>query len=270
MPVPQFQPRPSPQSWELLDRILERVHADLPAALGLAITVHGGRGDPGLTVLAARGIGREITQAQFDGLGGPVVDAYEHQVPVLSLDLWTDDRWPRLALEAMLSRLPGQDTAWRDVRGAAAVPGLWQDEGTVVLSCVLDRPAAAATVNTLVGYEQLVNAAMITAAAQEGTAIADMLAILQSRGAIEQAKGAIMGCLRCDADTAWSTLRRASHESNVKLRALAVALVEHVSGSPAEAPVVGTPIVPDERARRAARLLWTVLTHAPRPVSPTD
>jgi hypothetical protein len=115
----------------------------------------------------------------------------------------------------------------------------------------LNRPATAATVNTLVGYEQLVFAAMLTSEAQDGTAVADMVAVLQSRGAIEQAKGAIMGCLRCDAETAWSTLRRASHESNVKLRTLAV----------------GSPIVPDEAARKAARLLWAVLTHAPKPVS---
>ena len=92
-----------------------------------------------------------------------------------------------------------------------------------------------------------------------------MLAVLQSRGAIEQAKGVIMGSLRCDAEAAWSTLRRASHESNVKLRELAVALVEHVGGVPAEQPAVSAPIVPDERARRAAGLLWAVLIHAPKP-----
>ena len=137
----------------------------------------------------------------------------------------------------------------------------------MVLSCTLDRPATAETVNTLVGYEQLIFAAMLTSGAQDGTAVADMMAVLQSRGAIEQAKGAIMGCLGCDAETAWTTLRRASHESNVKLRTLAVALMEHIGGSPAEQPAAGSPIVPDEAARKAARLLWAVLTRAPKPVS---
>ncbi len=118
---------------------------------------------------------------------------------------------------------------------------------------------------TQIGYQQLITAAMVTAAAQDSTQIADMLAVLQSRGAIEQAKGVIMGLLRCDADTAWATLRRASHESNVKLRVLAVALIEHVGGVPAEQPAAGAPIVPDDAARRAARLLWAVLTHAPAP-----
>ena len=97
------------------------------------------------------------------------------------------------------------------MRGAAAAPGVWQADQTVVLSCALTRPADAVTVTTLIGYEQLVSAAMMTSVAEDGAQIADMLAVLQSRGAIEQAKGVIMGCLRCDAYTAWATLRRASH-----------------------------------------------------------
>ena len=42
----------------------------------------------------------------------------------------------------------------------------------------------------------------------------------------------------------------------MKLRELAVALVEHISGAPAEQPDTGTPITPDERTREAARLMW--------------
>ena len=267
MPIPTFRPRETPSDSELLVRILERVHRDVPEAVGLAITLHDRSRNPEMTVVASRGFGGEIVAAQLAGLGGPVVDAVTYQVPVLSLDLWSDDRWPSLTSEAMVARAPGHANAWRQVGGSVAVPGVWEADGTVVLSCTLDRPATAATVNTLVGYEQLVAAAMLTTEAQDGTAVADMMAVLQSRGAIEQAKGAIMGCLGCDAETAWATLRRASHESNVKLRTLAVALMEHISGSPAEQPAVGTPIVPDAAARQAARLLWAVLTHGSRPVS---
>ena len=154
---------------------------------------------------------------------------------------------------------------WRAISGAAATPGVWRADATVVLSAVLGEPADAATITTLIGYEQLVAAAMMTDAAREGSQIADMLAVLQSRGAIEQAKGAIMGALRCDADTAWSMLRRASHDSNVKLRVLAVALVELIGGAPAEQSALGAPIVPDDAARRAAGLLWAVLTSTSRP-----
>ncbi len=259
VPAPLFHPRahdPDFGPYALFDQILDRVQRDLPAAAGLAVSVHG-RHRESPEFLAARGIGREFVEAQVGGVGGPVADALEYQVPVLSPDLWADDRWPALTADRAKSAEGG--------RGAAAVPGVWQADETVVLCCLLDEPASADTVITLIGYEGLITAAMVTAAARDSAQTADMLAVLQSRGAIEQAKGVIMGLLQCDADTAWATLRRASHESNVKLRVLAVALVEHIGGAPAEQPAVGAPITPDDAARRAAGLLWAVLTHAPRP-----
>ncbi len=262
MPAPPFHPRQHPANNELFQRILERIRRDLPDAVGLAITLHGK--DQGASVVAAQGLGIECLE--FPAGVGPLVDAVEYQVPVLSPDFWSDDRWPSLDLDA----LPAQVSAGvsvEDIRGVAAVPGIWREDQTVVLSCVLSRPADASTIATLIGYEQLVSAALVTSAAEDAAGIADMLAVLQSRGAIEQAKGVIMGSLRCDAEAAWSTLRRASHESNVKLRELAVALVEHVGGVPAEQPAVAAPIVPDQRARRSAGLLWAVLTHAPKPDS---
>lgn len=257
MPTPLFRPRePGPGSgpYELFDQILDRVQRDLPAAVGLAVSVHGKRRESP-EFLAARGSGRAFVEAQLGGMGGPVADALEYQVPVLSPDLWADDRWPGLTADSV--------TSAARVCGAAAVPGVWQADETVVLCAVLDAPASADTVITLIGYEGLITAAMVTAAARDSAQIADMLAVLQSRGAIEQAKGVIMGMLRCDADTAWATLRQASHESNVKLRVLSVALVEHIGGIPAEQPAAGALIVPDEPARRAAGLLWAVLAHAP-------
>lgn len=254
MPAPPFHPRQNPANNELFQRLLERIQRDLPDAVGLAITLHGKGQDP--VVVAAQGIGIESLEVPAgDGpLAGPLADAVEYQVPVLSPDLRSDDRWPSL----------NADGRFDGVRGVAAVPGIWREDQTVVLSCALSRLADASTVATLIGYEQLVSAALVTSAAEDVGEIADMLAVLQSRGAIEQAKGVIMGSLRCDAEAAWATLRRASHESNVKLRELAVALVEHVGGVPAEQPAVASPIVPDERARRAAGLLWAVLTHAPK------
>lgn len=193
MPVPEFHRRDLSQR-ELFDRILERVHLDLPHAVGLTITVHDRRLDEDeVTMLASRGYGGEIVEAQLAGLGGPVIDAFVHQMPVLSLDLWADERWPELSLQAMDSRVPEHSAAWREVRGAVSVPGVWKSDSTVVLSCALDRPSTATTVTTLIGYEQLVSAAMVSAGAEDETATADMLAVLQSRGAIEQAKGRSWG-----------------------------------------------------------------------------
>jgi hypothetical protein len=261
MAPPDFQPRQHPQLVALMGRILERMHADLLDALGLAITVHDKRHSEQPSVLAALGIGAVFADAQLSGLGGPIPDALAYQVPVLSPDLWTDDRWPALTVATMQERTPEQE--WERVRGAAAVPGVWADDATVVVSCTLSQPASAATVASLITYEQLVSAALITTATENASAIADIITVLQSRGAIEQAKGALMGVVRCDAEHAWRILRRASQEFNVKLRELAVALVEHISGAPAEQPDTGTPITPDERTREAAQLMWAALSEAP-------
>jgi hypothetical protein len=246
MPAPAFHPRQDGPHNQLFDRILERVHRDLPDAVGLAVTVHSKT--DGVTVQAARGI---AAQCLIDPeLQGPVFDAVDYQVPVLSPDLWSDDRWPGLTEEAVRYRLGAGQPVER-VSGVAAVPGVWRSDETVVLSCALSRVADATTVTTLIGYEQLVAAALVTSAAEDASGVTDMLAVLQSRGAIEQAKGLIMGCLLCDAETAWLTLRRASHDSNVKLRSLAVGLVEHVGGVPAEQPATAAPIpIPERKPAR--------------------
>jgi hypothetical protein len=260
MAPPYFQPRQHPQLVALMHRILERMQSDLLDAVGLAITVHDKSHDEKPSVLAALGVGADFAAAQLSGIGGPVPDALAYQVPVLSLDLWTDDRWPDLTLVSMRDRAPQHELSWEQVHGAAAVPGVWADDATVVVSCTLSQPASAATVASLITYEQLVSAALITTAAENATAIADIITVLQSRGAIEQAKGALMGLVRCDAERAWRMMRRASQEFNVKLRELAVTLVEHISGAPAEQPDTGTPITPDERTREAARLMWAALS----------
>lgn len=259
MPAPHFQPRPHPQLFALLQRILERVQRDVPEAIGLTITVHGKRYSDGPMVAASWGAGSGIVGVQLSGLGGPLPDALRHEVPVLSLDLWTDDRWPDLTLEAVSRRAPPDRETWEAVRGAAAVPGLWEDDGNIVISCLLSRPATAGDVATLINYERLVNAAFVANSAENAAGIEDMLAVLQSRGAIEQAKGAMMGRVGCDAEEAWKVLRRASQDFNVKVRDLAVALIEHISGAPAEQPAFGTPIVPDLQTRLAAQKLWAAL-----------
>ncbi|MFZ0834565.1 MAG: ANTAR domain-containing protein [Mycobacterium sp.] len=259
MPASRFQPRPHPQLIALLQRILERAQLDVPEAVGLAVTVHGKRYSHEPMIAASRGAGSDIVGVQLSGLGGPLPDALGHEVPVLSLDLWTDDRWPGLTLDAVSRRAPQDRETWEAVRGAAAVPGLWEDDGNIVISCLLSRPATAADVAQLINYERLVNAAFVANAAESADGIEDMLGVLQSRGAIEQAKGAMMGRIGCDADQAWTVLRRASQDFNVKIRELAVALIEHISAAPAEQPVFGTPIVPDQQSRLAAQKLWAAL-----------
>ena len=105
---------------------------------------------------------------------------------MVNLDLWTDERYPELTLEAVTRRTPAIASDLERVHGAAAVPGLWREDAAVVLSCTLTEPATAVTVTTLIAYEQLVSAALVTTAAENEAAFEDLLSALQSRGAIEQ------------------------------------------------------------------------------------
>ncbi|SEH52671.1 ANTAR domain-containing protein [Mycolicibacterium rutilum] len=259
MPAPDFQPRQHPELITLLHRVLERLRAELPNALGVAVTVQDKRAETP-AALAALGIEADMVAMQLSGLGGPVSDALTYQVPVLSVDLWTDERWPDLSADAAAAQAPRIVAELPRVCGVAAVSGFWRTDAALMLSCTLSEPGTAATVASLIAYEQLVSAALVTTAAQNEAAFEDLLTALQSRGAIEQAKGVLMGLIGCDAEQAWSVLRRASQEFNVKLRELAVALIEHVSGVPAEQPGVAEPIAPNEPARNAARLLWSAMS----------
>jgi hypothetical protein len=54
-------------------------------------------------------------------------------------------------------------------------------------------------------------------------------AMAASMPVIEQAKGIVMGCYGMDADAAFAVLRGVSSSSNVKLRAVAGAVVEAAS-----------------------------------------
>jgi hypothetical protein len=267
MPSPHFQPRSHPQLFALLHRILQRARLDLPESLGLTISVHGKRYSDGPALLAAWGPGSEIVTAQLSGLGGPLPDALRYEVPVLSVDLWSDDRWPALTLDALTAHSPQDRPTWERIRGTVVVPGLWADDGNVAISSILDRPATASAVGALINYERLIDAAFVTTAAENTAGIEDMLAVLQSRVAIEQAKGAIMGCLGCDAEQAWMTLRQASQEFNIKARVLAIALLEHISGAPAEQPAFAAPIVPDQSTRQAAQLVWATLSRRREPTA---
>ncbi|WP_233223195.1 ANTAR domain-containing protein [Amycolatopsis sp. CA-128772] len=168
-------------------------------------------------------------------------------------DVFADDRWPHLTLTGLLGHHPEFAADWARVRGVAALPATWDNEGLLVLSVVLDRPATEETVSVLRRHERLATMALVVAEAAQPDRTEQTLDLLQSRAALEEAKGIVIALRRCGPDEAWSTLRRASQEFNVKVRELAVALVELIAGAPAPQPDGERTITPGPAARRAAR-----------------
>jgi len=131
-----------------------------------------------------------------------------------------------------------------------------------VLSGLLDGPAGEQAAEVLCRHEPVIRAAldMATSVTETRRHAEDTLSALRARIVIEQAKGLIIAARGCAAHEAWETLRRASQEFNIKLRELAVALVEHVGASPAEQPGMTERIVPGVAAREAAAVTWQALS----------
>jgi hypothetical protein len=254
----------------LLDSVLTGVRRDVPGEIGTAVSVahHAPeRGSGRLQVLAATGVGHTLTPITTGYLWGPSLLAAAGEEPIVTPDLWHDPRWPHLTLDAVRAQLAHDDAVVR-VRGVAAVPGVWDDGGVVVLAVYLDRPADQHTLAVLARHERLVASAIAIAdvATRSVEKAKQVLDSLASRAVIEQAKGSIMTLRRCDAGRAWVVLRRTSQQFNVKLRELALALVEHIGQAPAQQPDdPDQHVVAGPAARDAAALLWQAFAEPGRP-----
>ncbi|WP_410651359.1 ANTAR domain-containing protein [Amycolatopsis sp. cmx-4-54] len=246
----------------LLDNILDRIQADLSRTevVGLSITASHGDAieDSVLVPLAAQGEGAGFVDAEARIRTGPVLEAARAGQPVVTADVWIDSRWPRLTRDAVADLVPA-DVAARMV-GVVAVPSGWDTGGIVVLSARLAIAADEDVLKVLLRYEQLVASALAVVHASTAEGPGQVLGMLQARSVIEQAKGAIIAVAHCDAHTAWQRLQIASQHFNVKLRDLAVALIEHLGHAPAEQPRGLPSIVPDDTTRRAAERLWAAIT----------
>ena len=219
----------------LLTRLLEIVVADVPGGVGAGMTlVEEGRARSAAAVGAA-----------------------------MELDprSWGDDGAARRALQI------GRPVA-TDVDAAAGVGGMVvtaneedADLGLVV-TLYLDRPAAEEDVQRLDRLQPLLASAVavVEYCSGEEERAEQMVQMVQYRRVIEQAKGLIMGATGADAGSAFATLARASQHFNVRLRNLAIALVELVGGGPAEGPTDPVAVVtPSDRDRAAAQRMWAAL-----------
>jgi hypothetical protein len=205
-----------------------------------------------LHVAATRGLAAVFVPAQLDRFGGPIPTAGRTGEPVVTADVFADERWPSLTLCGLLEHHPELAADWPRVRGVAALPAPWDVEGGLVLSVTLDRPATEETLKVLRRHERFTAMALVVAEAAQPDRTEQLLDLLQSRAALEEAKGIVIALRRCDPDEAWATLRRASQQFNVKVRELAVALVELLAGAPAPQPGGDRTIHPGPAARAAA------------------
>lgn len=283
---------------ELLTNLLEFAAESITGVLGsgLSIAAHMSKDNPCLTppdsgdassaspgtprTVAAVGVAAQLDPAQWAQGIGPLWEAFRSgslvQVPELietatppaGLDLGTVNGAPALTEPGIsdlgLSSLDGiHPEMFTMVRGAVFSAGEWGGELPVVLSVYLDRPADAKVLRDIDKYEPVITQALsvVEYCAGEQQVAQQMLQMTQYRRVIEQAKGLIMGVAGGDATSAFATLARASQHFNIRLRHLAVALVEHVGGGRAEHPDDPDLVIkPSDNEREVAARVWAALT----------
>lgn len=172
----------------------------------------------------------QADQVEFDVSDGPCFELLQTPNPPEQIDLETEHRWP----------------AWSGVAGllgfrSAAAVGLELASGDrLVLN-------AYSTTDALLGEEALdrtqqfmeelgYTLPVALRLSKWAADVAHLQEALVSRSTIDQAIGVLMAQNRCSRDEAFGLLRRASQNRNVKLRAVAVAIIERYTGHPAAPP----------------------------------
>ena len=161
-----------------------------------------------------------LEELQYDS--GPCLTAARQQITIEIHDLKADGEWREYA----------QAAEQFGVQSLVAVPLDLGEEGRAALSLYAEQPGrfdadAVAMAESHAGLilKPLRLAVRLAAKDEQFT---DLLAAMESRTTIDLAVGIVMGQNRCSQDEAFSILRSASSRSNIKLRELAVRIVESV------------------------------------------
>jgi GAF domain-containing protein len=203
---------------QTLDRVARlTIDAVAPADLcGITMLVEGRQ----RTAVFTDETAPEVDQAQYDTGDGPCLAAFDTQ-------------------QVMEIRSTTEPGPWPEFRHAAAEHGI---HSTLSLPLVVDK-AAVGALNLYARRPQAFGdtdretavlfasqAAIVLANAQAYWDARDLSAglseAMQHRAVIEQAKGILMGAQRCDEDTAFQLLVRASQRENLKLRDVACRIVD--------------------------------------------
>ncbi len=215
---------------DTLSSILRLALRSVPGCDAASVTVFDDEDRP-TTIAATDEQTRELDRRQYELSDGPCMDAARH----LTVNRWSHDeaeqRWPEFAALAKETGLSSYLSAGLGVAGrrlGAINLASQDDDGFSQLDeellSLFTGPASAAIV-------------LVSRYCKARDLVAQLRIALHSRAAIDQAIGIVMAGSRCDADTAFATLTRASNNRNMKLRELAAEIVSRVGG---QSPEPGT------------------------------
>lgn len=156
-----------------------------------------------------------VDGAQWAADEGPASTAHSTGRPVWSSDLSADDRWPRLARRA----------AGLDAGSAVAVP-LRDGERVVGVVSTYGPSGRRPEVERAVAFAEAASAVLGAArrTADLAAEVENLKLAMQSRAAIEQAKGAVASRLDCTVEEAFGAMVVMSQDRNVKVRDIGLLL----------------------------------------------
>ena len=176
-------------------------------------------------ILTVRSAGAVETVAGADNLSfdpiapGPVVEAVTYGEPRRLDDVASDQRWPTFAAQIANAGL----------RSCVALPLSTRGDDTAVLTLFAARPGRFAdtaydVVLLLVAHAGMVvdNASLYHDSTQ---LVTQLRTALDTRSLVGRAQGLLMRHHGYDSDTAFTTIKRASQNTNTKLRDIAAQLV---------------------------------------------
>jgi GAF domain-containing protein len=185
------------------------------------------------TVACSDELATRVNELQYRLGEGPCLAALREGCPVRVDDTAADDRWPRFGAQAAAS----------GVLSALSLPLTAQDETIGALNLYARAREAFGDAETRRAERFAENAAGALALGLRlvsYAALTDQLReSLASRAVIDQAVGVIMAQERCGQDKAFSVLRTASQNRNLKLRQVAQEMVLGVTGQAPEPPPFG-------------------------------
>jgi GAF domain-containing protein len=207
----------------ILDLISSLAHSAIPGADGVSVTLS--RDAKAVTAAYSDDAVVQLDQVQYDTDSGPCVSAMSEGVVVDSGNLSEETRWSQFRVVAEAY----------EMMAVRSLPLRVQDDPIGALN-LYSRSAGGfdqsrETAEMFAGQASVIlaNADAYTSAEQLNEQLKEAL---KSREMIGQAKGILMEREGCSADEAFDILRRASQNSNKKLRAIAREVVESASREP--------------------------------------
>ena len=207
----------------VMDKIAALTKSTVPGADEVSVTLVE-RGTAS-TVASTGALAQSLDESQYDRGHGPCLDSIDGGEPIHIARLGDEQRWPDWAQEAVA----------QGAGSSLSIPVPLQREVAAALNIYSRRAGAfdeggIDVALTFAAYAGVALANMHLYQAQ-GRVAEQLQTAMRSRAVIEQAKGVLMGQRACSAQEAFDVLVQMSQVENRKLRDVAQAIVDGVSGS---------------------------------------